>query len=332
MAHVSGSDTPTVLITGVGGQDGTYLAEKLLDMDWTVWGTRQPGSHTKHNPDLPATVKIIEADLSESKTAQEVICEVRPHYVMHLAALSSVAQSWERPLETAQVNGLAAIALMEECLALTKSGERKVRFVNASSAEIYAGSGEVPQTEISPIVPISPYGSAKAFSHNMVGSYRSRGLSASNAVLYNHDSPRRPMSFVTRKITAGVAQIAAGKMDTLSLGNLDSMRDWGWAPDYVDAMTRIALADEPDDFVIATGEAHTVRNFVKAAFVAAGVPNWSDHIVIDPRFNRPTDSGILLGNAKKARRVLGWEPTKTFHDVVKAMVEHDMQLVASGAA
>ncbi|GGG21788.1 GDP-mannose 4,6-dehydratase [Rhodococcoides trifolii] len=324
------TSTPTVLITGVGGQDGTYLAEKLLERDWTVWGTRQPGSHAKHNPDLPSTVKIIEADLSESKTAQDVITEIRPHYVMHLAALSSVGQSWERPLETAQVNGLAAIALMEECLALTKSGERKVRFVNASSAEIFAGAGEVPQTEQSPIVPISPYGSAKAFSHNMVGSYRSRGLSASNAILYNHDSPRRPTSFVTRKITAGVAQIAAGNIDTISLGNLDSMRDWGWAPDYVDAMTRIALADEPDDFVIATGEAHTVRAFVIAAFAAAGIPCWSDHVVIDPRFNRPADSGVLLGNARKAHRVLGWKPTKTFKQVVTAMVEHDMDLVARG--
>ncbi|MGU3432783.1 GDP-mannose 4,6-dehydratase [Actinomycetes bacterium M1A6_2h] len=317
---------PTVLITGAGGQDGSYLAEDLLARGWAVWGTSQSGAG---GAPLIDGVHAVDVDLSDPGTCRDVVADVRPDFLIHLAALSSVAQSWERPVETTQVNALAAVALMEECLALTAGSSKSVRFVNASSAEIFAGTSEVPQNESTPLSPTSPYGIAKAFSHTMVGAFRIRGLWAANAILYNHESPRRPTAFVTRKITHGAAEIAAGLSDKLALGNLDVRRDWGWAPDYVDALVRIALADEPDDFVVATGESHSVREFAHAALTAAGVEDWADRVTVDERFNRPADGMELVGDPSKARSVLGWAPTKTFTEVVAAMVEHDLSQISA---
>jgi GDPmannose 4,6-dehydratase len=231
----------------------------------------------------------------------------------------SVAQSWDEPDRTAHVNGLAAVALMESA---RLAGD--VRLVQASSAEIFGEPAETPQTETTPVRPVNPYGAAKAFAHHSAGVFRQRDQHVSSAILYNHESPRRHERFVTRKITSTVAAIARGDADELVLGNLDARRDWGWAPDYVDAMVRAARADEPGDYVVATGRAHSVREFVGAAFAAAGVADWEHLVRQDERFFRPADPTELVGDATRARDELGWEPTVAFEEIVARMVAADL--------
>lgn len=318
--------SPTVLITGVGGQDGTLLAHEGSSRGWATWGVVGPGTSPEDQEmlaELPG-VSLLDADLSDLDTCRRVVADIRPDIVFHLAAISSVGQSWDIPLDTAQINAMATLALMAESLELTNHGGHDVRFVNASSAEIFAGTDIVPQSERTALAPLSPYGASKAFAHTMATIFRSRGLQASNAILYNHESPLRPQTFVTRKITGGVAAIVAGTQQTLRLGNLDARRDWGWAPDYVDCMIRIALHDKADDFVVATGESHSVRDFVSAAFRAAGVEDWYGHLEIDSSLVRPADSVELTGDASKARAELDWRPTKKFEEIVSAMVQHDL--------
>ena len=249
-------------------------------------------------------LNLFEADLRDIGTCRRIVADIRPDYVFHLAAISSVERSWGAPLETSQINATAAIALMVECLETVSRGGRDVRFVNASSAEIFAGAGEIPQSERTALVPLSPYGATKAYAHMMAAVFRSRGLRVSNAIFYNHESPLRPTKFVTRKITAGVAAIAAGTQRTLRLGNLDTRRDWGWAPDYVEGLIRIANYDKPDDFVLATGTSHSVRDFVVSAFAAAGIEDWTGHVEVDRSLLRPADAVELVGDASKARREL----------------------------
>ena len=245
--------------------------------------------------------------------------ELAPQEVYNLAAISSVAQSWDEPDRTAHVNGLAAVALMESA---RLAGD--VRLVQASSAEIFGEPADSPQTEDTAIRPVNPYGAAKAFAHLSAGVFRQRDQHVSSAILYNHESPRRHERFVTRKITSTVAAIARGDADELVLGNLDARRDWGWAPDYVDAMVRAARADEPGDYVVATGRAHSVREFVAAAFAAAGVNDWEHLVRQDERFFRPADPTELVGDASRARDVLGWEPTVAFEEIVARMVAADL--------
>lgn len=218
--------------------------------------------------------------------------------------------------------------MLEAAWQLQESSGRAVRFVQASSSEIFGDAIQSPQTELTAVKPVTPYGAAKAFAHHAVAVYRARGLFASAAILYNHESPRRPDSFVTRKITSGAARIAAGKAETLALGNMDVKRDWGWAPDYVDAVFRMAVADKADDFVIATGTSHTVREFVAAAFVAVGIDDWERFVVIDPRFVRPTDAHEMRGDPSRARDVLGWSPTVGFDELVSRMARHDLEMTA----
>jgi GDPmannose 4,6-dehydratase len=213
---------------------------------------------------------------------------------------------------------------MESAHLVQRGRDEPVRFLQASSAEIFGEPEESPQTERTPIRPVNPYGTSKAFAHTMVGVYRTRGLHASAVILYNHESPRRPVQFVTRKITSTVAAIAAGRADELALGNLDARRDWGWAPDYVDAMVRAARADTAADFVIATGVSHSVRDFVTAAFAAAGIDDWADLVRIDPAFVRPVDPTELVGDATRARTQLGWSPTMSFAEIVSTMVATDL--------
>ncbi len=307
-------------ITGVSGQDGSYLAEELLHDGYEVHGLT-----SGQGPNLvPDGVVTHEGDLRDAGAISRIVGDVAPDQIYHLAAVSSVARSWEEPLLTTEVNCLGSMALLDAAWRLQESSGRPVTLVQAASAEIFGEPDETPQTERTPIHPENPYGATKAFVHQMVNVYRLRGLHACSAILYNHESPRRPTQFVTRKITSAVAAIAQGRQDKLALGNLDARRDWGWAPDYVHAMRLAAEHTEPSDYLIATGEAHSVREFVQAAFAHVRIPDWENHVEVDPRFFRPVDATELRGDASKARRELGWAPTVTFEEIVARMVEVDL--------
>ncbi|WP_395657326.1 GDP-mannose 4,6-dehydratase [Nocardioides sp.] len=307
-------------ITGIGGQDGSYLAEQLVAEGVEVHALAHA---IEPLPDAPG-VELHSGDLTDVDDVRSLLIDLAPDEVYNLAAMSSVARSWEKPDLTAQVNGMAAAALLESALLVQEKLDRPVRFVQASSAEIFGQPDRSPQDESTPVRPLNPYGAAKAYAHLMVEVYRRRGLHAVSAILYNHESPRRPEQFVTRKITSTVASIARGRADVLTLGNLDARRDWGWAPDYVDAMVRAARADQATDYVVATGVAHSVRDFVAAAFAQAGITDWEDLVVVDQEFVRPADPTELVGNATRARRLLGWSPTVGFDEVVQHMVEADL--------
>jgi len=309
--------TAAAFITGIGGQDGTYLAERLVADGLEVHAlVLEADGNPAH---CPEEVVLHAGDLGDVEATRRLVREIAPREVYNLAAISSVAQSWDEPDRTARVNGLAAVALMESARAVDG-----VRLVQASSAEIFGEASESPQDEETPIAPVNPYGAAKAFAHLSARVFRQRDLHVSSAILYNHESPRRHPRFVTRKITSTVAAIARGEADELVLGNIDVRRDWGWAPDYVDAMVRAARADEPGDYVIATGTAHSVRDFVAAAFAAAGIDEWEHLVRQDAAFFRPADPTELVGDASRAREELGWAPTVEFAEIVRRMVATDL--------
>lgn len=310
----------TALVTGVTGQDGGYLAELLLGQGVAVHGVTRAGEVPPDH--LPAEVVLHEADLLDEGAAAGLLAEVGPGEVYNLVGVSSVAQSWQDPVLTARVNGEVVARLLQA--AWDQPGA--VRFLQASSAEIFAGSGVVPQDEKTPVTPRSPYGASKAFAHQLVQVYRARGMHAVNAVLYNHESPRRPTTFVTRKITSTVAAIADGRADELVLGSLDAVRDWGWAPEYLDGMVRAIRFDDPQDWVLATGTAHSVRDFVAAAFAHVGIDDWQARVRTDPAFVRPTDAPELVGDAGKAARLLGWVPQVGLAELVGRMVDADRQV------
>jgi GDPmannose 4,6-dehydratase len=311
---------PVALITGVSGQTGSYLAEDLVGRGWEVHGIQRDDGQ---DPAVPALVVAHAADLTDFDAVRGVVAEVEPDVTFNLAALSSVAASWGRPVETALLNGAAVANLLAAVDDLPEAAAPR-GFVQASSAEIFGSAAVSPQTEETAIAPVNPYGASKAYGHALVGAYRAAGLRASSVILYNHESPRRPEAFVTRKITAGVARIARGEQTELVLGNLDAKRDWGWAPDYADALALVGLADRGDDYIVATNESHTIGDFVAAAFAAAGIADWKGLVRVDPAFVRPTDAVEMRGDASKITRALGWRPTKTFDAVVAAMVEHDL--------
>ncbi len=304
-------------VTGIGGQDGSYLAERLLADGVEVHALVLAAESSPH---LPAEVVRHVGDVTDVAGTRRLLAEVAPGEVYNLAAISSVAASWDSPDLVAQVNGAAAVSLMESARLLGEG----VRFVQASSAEIFGQPARAPQDESTPVAPVNPYGAAKAYAHLAAGVARGRGQHVSSLVLYNHESPRRPKAFVTRKITSGVAAIARGKADSLVLGNLDARRDWGWAPDYVDALVSAARAEASADYVIATGVAHSVRDFVAAAFAAAGIDEWEPLVGTDPAFLRPTDPTELVGDATLARTRLGWSPTVEFSEIVARMVRADL--------
>jgi GDPmannose 4,6-dehydratase len=318
---------PQAFITGVTGQDGSYLAERLLREGWGVHALVRSPNDLSEQP-LNDAVSAHVGDLGNPQSVAKIIADVEPDVIYNLAGISSVALSWQEPELTSRVTGTSVAAMLEAAWKLQETAGRPVRFLQASSSEIFGAATERPQTESTPVRPVSPYGAAKAYAHHVVGVYRGRGMLASAAILYNHESPRRPETFVTRKITAAAASISLGLSDSVSLGNLDARRDWGWAPDYVDAMARIAAADVADDYVVATGEAHTVREFVAAAFAAAGITDWEQYVKIDPRFNRPVDAPEMIGDASKLRTTLDWAPTVAFTDLVGQMVENDLQLLS----
>ena len=312
-----------VLITGVSGQDGSYLADRLVAEGSEVHGlVRSLDEDARALRDRLPEVVLHEGDLADTAGLENLVLRVAPDELYNLAGISSVAQSWREPVLTGRVTGIAFAAIAEAAARLP--GE--VRVFQASSSEIFGNPPVSPQNESTPLDPTSPYGAAKAYAHRMAQLARSRGRFVATGILYNHESPRRPETFVTRKITAGVARIAAGRQDTLELGDLSVERDWGWAPDFVDAMLRAMRHDEPDDYVIATGESHSVADFVEAAFRAAGIDG-EGRVRVNPDFIRPAEISRMRGDASRARNVLGWRPTVGFDELVARMVAHDIELV-----
>lgn len=321
------TDTTTkqrVLITGANGQDGGYLVRRLLSEGQEVHGMCHSvsGARLLANDAPEATAHV--CDLSDAEGIEELVNTVEPTHIFNLAGNTSVARSWDFPAETADVLGAGPIRLLQSAWMFGERSKRPVRFVQASSAEIFGDATEVPQSETTTREPVTPYGAAKSFAHDMVGVYRHRGMFASSAILYNHESPRRPETFVARKISQEVARISLGLSDRLALGNIDVHRDWGYAPDYVDAMIRISRADSASDFIVATGVSHSVRDFVDTAFAYIGVDDWSQYVVIDPAFYRPADPKELVGDPTRLK-ALGWEPSVDFEDLVTLMVRADLE-------
>lgn len=315
--------TRRALVTGVAGQDGGYLAEHLLGQRVQVHGVVRPGADGEAVPDFLQSVTLHELDLTDTAASAALVAELAPDEIYNLAAVSSVARSWEEPMLTAMVNGVATAALLEAADRLRRSGT-DVRFVQASSSEIFGAAQTAPQNESTPIAPGNPYGAAKAYGHHLTGVYRARGLHASAVILYGHESVRRPRHFVTRKITATVAEIRAGRADELTLGALDVRRDWGWAPEYVEAMVLAAGHDEPGDYVLATGRDHSIADFVEAAFRYAGIEDYQRYVRSEASLHRPTDAALQKGDAGKAARELGWQPRTVFPQVVHKMLDADL--------
>lgn len=328
------ADRPTraAFVTGITGQDGGYLAEQLLAEGVTVHGLTRPGDSAAVEELLGRSPEVVlhEGDLADADLITGILTDVDPDEIYNLAGISSVAFSWEHPVLTAQLSGVAAATVLEAAWQMQEASGRRVAVVQASSAEIFGNATESPQTELTIVRPVSPYGAAKAYAHQMTDIYRARGLAASSCILFNHESPRRPETFVTRKITSAAARIGIEGKGVMRLGNLDASRDWGWAPDYVDAMVRAARSDVPGDFVIATGETHTVAEFAEAALRRAGIGDtWREHVEVDPQFFRPVDATAMVGDPGRARQVLGWQPRVPFSEVVGRMVDHDLRLLAS---
>jgi GDPmannose 4,6-dehydratase len=322
----------TALITGITGQDGSYLAELLLSKGYDVHGVVRRSSsvnraridHLTLNPDLAdGRLKLHYGDLSDGHGLACLIHEIEPDEIYNLGAQSHVRVSFDTPLYTVDVDALGTLRILEAARQLQR--RKDVRVYQASSSEMYGKVHEVPQRETTPFHPRSPYACAKVYSYWQVVNYREAyDLFACNGILFNHESPRRGETFVTRKITRAATRIRESLQSTLSLGNLDAKRDWGYAKDYVEAMWLMLQQDEPDDYVVATGETHSVRDFLLAAFRHVGLP-WQQYVRIDPRYFRPSEVDLLLGDASKAREELGWEPKTSFDELVKLMVDADWE-------
>jgi GDPmannose 4,6-dehydratase len=306
------------LVTGVTGQDGWYLAEALRARGDSVVGVVSSADTTP----VPPGVEPVVGDMRDQESLVAAVEAAEPDEVYNLASLSSVAQSWQDPATVADVNGVGVVRLLLAVRRFSARTGREVRFVQAGSAEIF-GDAPAPQDERTPIVPRTPYGAAKAYAHHVVSAYRGAGTWAASAILYNHESPRRPETFVTRKITRTVAAIATGQAERLVLGNLDVRRDWGFAGDYADALVRIARHDEPRDFVVATGVSHSIADFVRLAFARVGIEDWQRYVDVDPELRRAGDAGEQRGDASLARAVLGWAPTVDLPGLVGLMVDAD---------
>ena len=314
---------PTALITGVTGQDGSYLAEHLLAKGYRVVGVVRRTSHDSYERigHLLDRVTIVAADLLDQHSLTTVVGDVKPDEVYNLAAQSFVPTSWNQPVLTGEFTALGVTRLLEA----VRLAHRSARFYQASSSEMFGKVAHAPQDESTPFHPRSPYGVAKVYGHHITVNYReSYGMYAASGILFNHESPRRGLEFVTRRISDGVARIKRGRAQELRLGNLDAKRDWGFAGDYVDAMWRMLQQPSPDDYVVGTGETHSVREFADAAFARAGL-KWEDYVRIDQSLVRPAEVDLLLADPGKARRALGWKPKVTFHQLVEMMVDADLQ-------
>jgi GDPmannose 4,6-dehydratase len=319
---------PRALITGVTGQDGRYLAEFLAAKGYDVFGMVRGQNNPKVQlvqTETPS-LEIIEGDLQDLSSLIAAFELVQPDEVYNLGAVSFVHLSFRQPELTSDITGLGVLRMLEAIRVVGGTDADKVRFYQASSSEMFGKVRETPQNERTAFHPRSPYGVAKVFGHYTTVNYReSYGLHASSGILFNHESPRRGLEFVTRKVTNGVARIKLGLQDKIALGNLDSSRDWGFAGDYVEAMWMMLQQPEPDDYVIATGETHTIRDLLDHAFAAVGIEDWSGHVDQDPRFMRPAEVDLLIGDATKARERLGWKPTMAFPDLIRTMVEADLE-------
>lgn len=315
--------TKTALITGITGQDGSYLAELLLSKGYRVVGMTRRSSTDSHEriESLLDKVEIVSGDLLDQSSMTSVVAETRPDEVYNLAAQSFVPTSWAQPVLTGEFTALGVTRIMEAI----RHVNPRIKFYQASSSEMFGKVREVPQNEQTPFYPRSPYGVAKTYGHWITVNYReSYNLFAVSGICYNHESSRRGKEFVTRKISDGVARIKLGLLDKLHLGNLEAQRDWGFAGDYVKAMWLMLQQDVPDDYVIATGRTHRVREFAKLAFSVVDL-DWEDYVVVDPRFYRPAEVDQLLGDASKAKRILGWQPETTFEELIEMMVRADLE-------
>jgi GDPmannose 4,6-dehydratase len=318
------------LITGVTGQDGSYLAELLLEKGYDVYGMvrRSSTENFERIAHVADRIKLVQADLLDPSSLVEALEESQPQEVYNLGAQSFVPTSWRQPVLTAEFTAVGVTRLLEAI----RRVDPDIRFYQASSSEMFGKVREVPQTEVTPFYPRSPYGVAKVYGHFITVNYReSYGLYAVSGILFNHESPRRGLEFVTRKISDGVARIKLGLAEELRLGNLESERDWGFAGDYVDAMWRMLQQDEPEDYVVATGSAHSVQEFVNIAFAHAGLEP-EKHVKTDPEFLRPAEVDQLVGDASKAREKLGWEPRHSFRELAEMMVDADLERLSSDSA
>ena len=313
---------PKALITGITGQDGSYLAEFLLARGYEVIGMVRRTSTTNFDRirDFQDRVTIVQGDLLDQVSLINLLQEHRPEEVYNLAAQSFVPTSFTQPVLTGEFTALGVTRILDA----VRIADRSIRFYQASSSEMFGKVQEVPQRETTPFYPRSPYGAAKVYGHWITVNYReSYDLFACSGILFNHESPRRGLEFVTRKITHAVARIKLGMQDELRLGNLEARRDWGYAPDYVHAMWLMLQQDHPDDYLVATGETHSVREFCQVAFDHVGL-DWEKHVVVDPKFYRPAEVDLLVGEPSKAKRLLGWEPSVTFQELVRIMTDADL--------
>lgn len=310
------------LITGITGQDGSYLAEFLLSKGYKVFGMnrRTSTANFERINHLMDKIDILSGDLLDQNSLASVLFDTQPDEVYNLAAQSFVPTSWNQPLLTGEITGLGVTRLLEAIRTINK----KIRFYQASTSEMFGKAQSVPQNEKTPFYPRSPYGVSKLYAHWITINYReSHGLFTCSGILFNHESPRRGLEFVTRKVTDAVARIKTGKATELQIGNLDAKRDWGYTGDYVEAMWLMLQQDEPDDYVIATGEVHSVRDLVESAFSCVGL-DWQQYVKVNPRYIRPAEVDLLVGDASKAREKLGWQPKVGFQELVKMMVDADL--------
>lgn len=316
------------LITGINGMDGSHLADFLLGKGYKVFGVERRSSvknrtNTNH---LEGRVDFINGDLTDQNSLFRCLKISEPHEVYNLAAQSFVGESWNTPEQTSDVTGLGTLRMLEALREYDNSNS--IRFYQASSSEMFGRMVENPASETTPFYPRSPYGVSKLYAHWITKNYReSYGMFNCSGILFNHESERRGLEFVTRKITDGVARISLGLSDKIVLGNLEAKRDWGYAPDYVEAMWLMLQSDEPDDFVIATGETHSIREFLDIAFCEIGIRDWSRHVAQDQKFMRPAEVDVLRGNPAKAHRQLNWKPKTSFEELVKIMVRADIQRI-----
>jgi GDPmannose 4,6-dehydratase len=316
----------TALITGINGMDGSHLADFLLEKGYKVYGVERRASNrnrvnTEH---LVDKITFLQGDLLDQNSLLRCLKESNPDEIYNLGAQSFVGESWNTPEHTSEVTALGVLRILEAI----REFNPKIRFYQASSSEMFGRMVENPSRETTPFYPRSPYGVAKLYGHWITKNYReSYDMFACSGILFNHESERRGIEFVTRKITDGVAKIHLGLASTIALGNLDAERDWGYAPDYVEAMWLILQQDTPDDYVIATNEKYSVREFLTEAFKVVGIDDWSSYVVQDPRYMRPAEVDVLLGDYSKAKQNLGWSPKTSFKELVRIMVENDVNLL-----
>ena len=316
------------LITGITGQDGLYLAELLASKGYEIFGLIRGQDNPKYDlvrSTIPG-ITLLKSDLTDISSLVRALTHAQPHEVYNLGAISFVPYSWENPVLTTDVTAKGVMNLLEAIRMWAGNDLSRVRFYQASSSEMFGEVQEVPQNESTLLWPRSPYGVAKVFGHHLTINYReSYGLHASSGILFNHESPRRGPEFVTRKVTQAVARIALGQQKLLTLGNLDARRDWGFAGDFVEAMWLMLQQDEAQDFVVATGVAHSVRDLLDIAFREVGIDDWAPFVRQDDRYRRPAEVHHLIGDASKARDVLGWRPTVVFDDLIRMMVQSDLK-------